>query len=98
MQVQFTFKQMPPSQAVKDYITDKLDRLEKYDIAPGDLHAILSVEKFNRVAELSCTSRGIHFRSLESSEDMFTSIDMAVDKLERQLRKHKEKVKNDKRK
>jgi len=54
------------------------------------------VERFNHVVEMTLNANGIQYISHEKSEDMYTSIDKAVTKLERQLKKYKERLKEHK--
>lgn len=92
MQVTVTFRHMDATDALKDYAEEKLGRLQKYADTPMDAHVVLYPEKFEHVAEVSTTIRGTQMQGSERSEDLYASIDGAVDKLERQVVKYKEKV------
>ena len=93
MQVNVTFRHMDPSDAVRDYALDKVKRVEKYLQPPVELHIILEVVKFMHRAELNLTAKGVHVSAEEVTSDMYAAIDKAVDRLERQVQRHKEKVK-----
>ena len=92
MQVSVTFRHMDPTDALKQYAEEKLERLQRYVEWSMDAQVVLSVEKFMHVAELSAQTKGASFQSTERSEDMYASIDAAVDKLERQVVKYKAKL------
>ncbi|QHT63419.1 ribosome-associated translation inhibitor RaiA [Paenibacillus lycopersici] len=80
--------------AMRDYVEKKLNRLEKYFEAPipSETHVTMSVTKGRHVIEVTIPLASVVLRAEERSEDMYASIDMVVDKLERQIRKHKTKI------
>ncbi len=87
-------ERMEVTGALRDYVEKKLSRLEKYFEAPlaSDVHVTLSVVKDLHSVEVTIPLPGVLLRAEEKSEDMYASIDLVVDKLERQIRKHKTKV------
>ncbi|NIK79333.1 putative sigma-54 modulation protein [Paenibacillus castaneae] len=80
--------------ALRDYVEKKLSRLDKYFETPvaSDINVTLSVTKGIHAVEVTIPLTGVLLRAEEKSEDMYASIDIVVDKLERQIRKHKTKV------
>lgn len=80
--------------ALKDYVEKKLSKLEKYFEAPptSEVHVTLSVVKEMQNVEVTIPLTGVLLRAEERAGDMYASIDLVVDKLERQIRKHKTKV------
>lgn len=80
--------------ALRDYVEKKLNRLERYFETPiaSEINVTLSVTKGQHAVEVTIPLVGVMLRAEEKSEDMYASIDMVVDKLERQIRKHKTKV------
>jgi putative sigma-54 modulation protein len=97
MQVAVSFRHMEPSPALKDYASEKLDHvINKYIRSTVDAKAVLSVEKFWHIAKFTLQVRGLNIKSEEKSEDMYSSIDLALDKLERQLRRYKDKIRHHK--
>lgn len=92
MHIDITFKNMDTSDALKDYTTKRLSRIEKYIDRPTEAHVVLSVEKIRHKADISLNADGIMINAVEITEDMYAAIDMVMDKLERQVKKHKEKV------
>ncbi|MEK3883880.1 ribosome-associated translation inhibitor RaiA [Paenibacillus sp. PL2-23] len=82
------------TEALRDYTEKKLSRLEKYFDAPiaSEITVTLSVTKGQHTVEVTIPLVGVMLRAEEKSQDMYASIDLVVDKLERQIRKHKTKV------
>ncbi len=98
MQLLITARHMELTEALKDYLRNKIDRLNKYTNEIIEANAILSVEKYRHSAEITLRVNGTIFNSVDITENMYNSIDRVVDKLERQLRKFKEKRKGHKHK
>ena len=96
MQYSVTFRHMEPSENLKEYSHDKLLRLEKYLDAVIDAEVVMTVEKFRHKAEVLVTSDGLKIKAEEETEDMYSAIDMVVDKLEKQVKRHREKLKGHK--
>ena len=94
MQLNITFRQFGSSDALKEYAKEKVERVNKYLDRAGDAHVVLSLERHLHHAEITIHSGSWVLRGREKSEDMYASIDMAMDKIEAQLRKYKEKIKN----
>ncbi|SHE95957.1 putative sigma-54 modulation protein [Seinonella peptonophila] len=80
--------------ALGNFVRSKLSRLDKFlDMNPtGDANVVLSVLKNDHKVEVTIPYPGLVFRAEESSKDMYASIDLVVEKLERQIRKYKTKV------
>jgi putative sigma-54 modulation protein len=90
---------MDASQAVREYAADKLEKIRKYfNKDPIHAHAVFSVERgFHHVADLNITlPSGIVINAKETTEDMYSSIDLAAARIERQVRKWKDKIRDHK--
>jgi ribosomal subunit interface protein len=87
-------QRMEVTDALKEYVEKKLSRLERYFEAPpqSDVHVTLSVTKGHQAVEVTIPLPGALLRAEEKRDDMYASIDFVVDKLERQIRKHKTKI------
>lgn len=94
METIFTFRDIESTEALKEHTLSKLEKLKKYLVKPQTAHVILGVKKFNHHAEITIDANGVQYVGHETSENMYTSIDEAVHKLERQLVKYKEKLKS----
>jgi len=94
MQISLTFRNMEGEDWLKDHVNKKIQRLKKYIDKPVEASIILSVEKFRNVAEVKLLGKGVNIVGKEEAKDMITAVDEVVDKIERQLKKHKEKNQN----
>jgi putative sigma-54 modulation protein len=97
MQIAVTFRHMESSDALRTYVEEKLARVKKYIDEPIDAQVVLSVQKkINHRAEVTMTAKGLTMKSGENKEDMYAAIDLMVDKIERQLKRYKDKLKDHK--
>lgn len=86
MNISITFRQMDATEAVKTYATEKVSKLQKFLRQPMHGTVTVSCEKRIHLAEVEIQAGGSHYRASEQSENMYASIDMVIDKLERQIR------------
>src|SRR3954465_4362064 len=86
MNVSITFRHMDASEAIKKHTAAKLGKLQKFLRQPMTAKVTISVDKIKHVAEARVSSGGAHLEAKESSDDMYTSIDRMIEKLERQVR------------
>jgi putative sigma-54 modulation protein len=93
MQINITFRNLEATEALKEYAREKIDRVNKYLDRAGEAHVVLSLERHLHHADLTIHAGSFLLRGREKSEDMYASIDLAMDKIERQLRRYKEKLK-----
>ena len=99
MQLSTTFRHMEASPAVKDYAEERLEKIKKYfSRDPIAAHGTFSVERnHSHTAEFALTlPNGIIIQARETTEDMYSSIDLSVARIERQVRKWKEKIRTHK--
>ena len=82
------------TKSLRDYITNKLSRLERHFDQVTNVDVILSVEKLRHKAEATIPVNGSNIFANAEDQDMYVSIDALVDKLDRQILKRKEKVTN----
>lgn len=94
MQLSITFRHMDASDFLKSYAREKVERVNKYLDRAGEAHVTLSLERHLHNADIVIHSGSWVLRGREKSEDMYASIDLAMDKIERQLKRYKEKLKN----
>jgi putative sigma-54 modulation protein len=86
MNVSITFRHMDASEAIKKHAAAKLSKLQKFLRQPMTAKVTISVDKLKHVAEARVSSGGAHLEAKESSDDMYTSIDRMIEKLDRQIR------------
>ncbi|HOS97899.1 MAG TPA: ribosome-associated translation inhibitor RaiA, partial [Deltaproteobacteria bacterium] len=92
MQTDITFKNIESSDALKDYAVKRLSKIDKYIDRIAEAHVVLSVEKRRHKADVTLNADGAVINAVEITEDLYAAIDMVMDKLERQIKKHKEKL------
>ena len=99
MNINFNFKNFEPSPHLKDYAESRFGKLEKYvsDSEEPEIVVNLCVEKFRQMVDVIVSADYIHLSAFEESEDMYSTIDMVLDKLEAQLRRMREKLKDKRR-
>jgi putative sigma-54 modulation protein len=93
MQISVTFRHRESDEGVKDYVRDRVEKLEKYLENPMEIHVVLTSEKFRQIAEITVVSDGVPLNSQGRDNDLYAAIDQMVDKLERQLRERRGKIK-----
>jgi putative sigma-54 modulation protein len=92
MQISITGHHMDITEALRSYVESKFNRLERHFDKMTNIHVILGVEKERQKAEATIhVNRGNIFAN-DEHEDMYAAIDGLIDKLDRQLKKHKEKL------
>ncbi len=94
MQINISGHHVELTPAIKNYVNTKLDRLERHHDRITSTNVILSVDKLRQKAEASVHVSGKDFFADCESEDLYAAIDLLADKLDRQLIKHKEKMRN----
>lgn len=92
MQLNLTGHHVEITDSMRDYVTGKLERLERHFDHVTNVHVILSVEKLRQKAEATVSIAGNSLYADCEEEDMYAAIDAMVDKLDRQIKKHKEKL------
>jgi putative sigma-54 modulation protein len=91
MQVNISGHQLDVTDALRDYITEKLGRLERHFDKITNVQVIMEVEKLKQKIEATLHIPGSKIVANAEHEDMYAAIDLLTDKLDRQLLKHKEK-------
>jgi len=95
MQIKYNFKNFEPSDHLRNYASTRFEKLFKYDRTDNAvLQVNLSVDKFRQKAEVTFVGDDLNISALEESEDMYSTVDLVLDKLDVQVRKHREKAKD----
>lgn len=87
MQVLVTFRHIEATPALRRYAETKLQRVHKLMRRPIEAHVILEVNKRQHVAEITLSGEHLHVTAKESTGDLYSAIDLAMDKVERQIQK-----------
>jgi len=90
--IDVTFKQMPHSEALSRYAEDKLGRILKNLPEPVSAQVVLQVEKYRHIAKVTVNSNHIVIKGKEETNDMYSSLDLVTDKLDRQVKKYHGKL------
>ncbi|WP_299973233.1 ribosome-associated translation inhibitor RaiA [uncultured Pseudoteredinibacter sp.] len=92
MQITISGHHVDVTEAMHDYVNNKLEKLSRHHDRITSTKVILSVDKLIQKAEATIHVSGKDLFADASHEDMYTAIDQLSDKLDRQLIKHKEKI------
>lgn len=92
MQTSVTFKNLDSSDTLRSYVQEKLDRFDRLLDNPAEANVVLSVEKFRHMAEINISGDRLTINGKEETIDMYSAIDMVLDKLEKQIKKSKQKI------
>ena len=98
MQLSVTFRHMDSTDALRDYAREKVERIRKYFPDPIKAHVVLVCDRgYNHTADVMITlHNGLVIKGVETTEDMYSSIDLVMAKIERQVRRYKEKIRSHK--
>jgi len=91
MNIKITGKNIEVTGAMREYIEKRLERLEKFASDNTDVNVVCSVEREEQIIEIQISTGKDFLRVDERNADLYASVDLALDKAERQLRKEKEK-------
>jgi len=94
MQLDITGHHIDVTPLLNNYIKEKVTRLKRHFDQVLNIHVILEVQKQSHKAEASLHISGNHIFAVAKGEDMYAAIDLLADKLDRQIIKHKEKIRN----
>ncbi len=92
MQVSVTGRHVEVTESLRNHVEEKIAKIKRHFDNVTDIHVILTVEKLEQKAEATVHIRGAKLFADDVQEDMYQAIDNMVDKLDRQIIKHKEKT------
>lgn len=92
MNVQVSGHHVEVTQPIRDYVLSKLERVQRHFDQVIDINVILSVQKLRQKSEITVHMRGKDIHVECDDEDMYAAIDLMMDKLDRQIIKHKQKA------
>ncbi len=93
MQINLTGHHVDITDSLRNYVDTKFSKLERHFDHISNVHVILNVEKLNQKAEATMHLSGAEVFASSEDSDMYAAIDSMIDKLDRQVIKHKEKLK-----
>ena len=94
MKLNIRCEKITVTQSMKNYITEKLDKVDKYFENPDEINAnvLVKVKGLEQIIEVTALTKKFTLRAEESNEDFYAAVDLVVAKLERQMRKNKERL------
>jgi putative sigma-54 modulation protein len=92
MDITVTFRHIEPMDSLKAYAEEKASKIEKYFDFPVEVHIVLVAEKFRRMADVTLNVNGTVIKALEETEDMYSAIDQVMDKIEKQVKRYRDKI------
>ena len=94
MQVSLSGHHVEITESMRNYVHEKVEKLDRHFDQALDIHIVLTVEKLRHKAEATLHVSGSNLHADDVQEDMYAAIDGLIDKLDRQGKKHKEKLKS----
>lgn len=92
MELNVRGKNITVTPALHEYVEKHMDKIQRYFEKPVKINVVLSVNKEAQSAEVTVFVDGVIIRGVERSEDMYKSIDIVLDKIERQIHKYKTRL------
>jgi putative sigma-54 modulation protein len=96
MQISVSFRNLDPSDHLKGYAENRMARFKKYMEEPIEVYLVLSIQKFRHLADVTISANGLKIKAQEETGDLYSAIDMVLDKIEKQVKRHREKIKEHK--
>lgn len=97
MHFSVTFRHMEPSDPIKEYALERIHKIKKYFPDPIQAHMVMSTERHLHTVDVNITlHNGIVLKGREATEDLYSSIDLVMAKVERQVRRYKDKIRDHK--
>ena len=91
--LKINFKKIKATEAIKEHVSKRVQKFEKFVTYPMEVHTFLSVEKTYQTAEVTCHAEHKDIVAIAKAKDMYEAIDLACHKMESQLKKERERKK-----
>ncbi|MEN9786399.1 MAG: hypothetical protein RLZZ299_1663 [Pseudomonadota bacterium] len=92
MELEFTFRNIEPTDAIKDWARKRFQKVTKHLREPSSAHLTLSVDKFRHRAEITVHSHGEILRATDETDDLYATLDQVMSRLEEQAQRAKERA------
>ena len=92
MEIAVTFRRMEPTESLRAYAEEKVLKVKKYLDSPVEAHIVLGVEKFRHSADITLSVDGTRIKAVEETDDMYSAIDQVMDKIEKQVKRHRSRI------
>lgn len=96
MEIDISGRHMPVTPALKSYITEKVKKLDKYALKIESAHVVLAVEKIRQIVEITLNGKNLRLTAKCVNEDMYAAFDLCYGKLQLQLSRQHDRIKDHK--
>ena len=96
MEIDISGRHFHVTEPLKEYVDDKLRKIEKYSLKLESAHVILEVQKFHHIAEVTLRGKNLRLAAKEQSADMYAAFDKCFGNVQLQLRRQHDRVKDHK--
>ena len=94
MDIAVTFRHIEPTESLRTYAEEKVSKIKKYLDSYAEAHIVLTVEKFRHMADVTLSVNGTTIKGVEETGDMYSAIDQVTDKIEKQVKRYRSKIRN----
>ena len=94
MEIDVSGRHFHVTEPLREYITEKIKKLDKYSLKLESVHVVLEVQKFHHFCEITGLAKHLRLAHKEDSTDMYAAFDNAFNNIQLQMRKQHEKVKH----
>ena len=96
MEIDISGRHFHVTEALKEHITEKVQKLDKYALKIETVHVVLEVQKFNHISEITAAGKNLRLTAKEKSTDMYGAFDTSFGNIQLQLRRQHDRVKDHK--
>ena len=96
MEIDISGRHFPVTEALKDYIAEKVQKLDRYSLKIETIHVVLEVQKFHHTAEITIAGKNLRLTAKEESTDMYAACDKSLGNIQLQLGRQHDRVKDHK--
>ena len=96
MEIDISGRHFQVTEALRDMITEKIQKLDKYALKIETVHVVLEVQKFHHISEIAATGKNLRLTAKEESGDMYAAFDNSYGNIQLQLRRQHDRVKDHK--
>jgi len=94
MDIAVTFRHIEPTESLRTYAEEKVSKIKKYLDSHAEAHIVLTVEKFRHMADVTLSVNGTTIKGVEETGDMYSAIDQVTDKIEKQVKRYRSKIRD----
>jgi len=94
MDIAVTFRHIEPTESLRTYAEEKVSKIQKYLDSHVEAHIVLTVEKFRHMADVTLSVNGTTIKGVEETGDMYSAIDQVTDKIEKQVKRYRSKIRD----